>query len=66
MRKDQKPKYINQRTIEILSDPAQGIQPDLSAGRTLAQAIEYFSLKVAGSPEDYPIERFPVYQRTAG
>ncbi len=43
--KDQKPKYLNQRTVEILSDPAQGIQPDLSAGRTLAQAMEYFSFR---------------------
>lgn len=33
--KDEKPKYINQRTAEILSDPSKGIQPDISLGRTI-------------------------------
>jgi len=58
--KDQKPKYANQRTLDILSNPTLGIRPDLSAGRTLAQAIEYFSLKIANSDQEYPLENFPV------
>ncbi len=37
--KDQRPKYTNQRTHEIFNDPAKGTRVDLSAGRTLAQAI---------------------------
>ncbi len=47
--KDNKPKYANQRTMELFSNPGKGIQPDLSAGRTLAQAIPYFSLRLAGT-----------------
>jgi len=64
--KDYKPKYINQRTVELLSNPAQGIQPDPSVGRTLAQAIQYFSLKVAGSHQEYPIENFPTFNALHG
>jgi len=36
--KDDKPKYINRRTIDILSNLDRGIQPDISVERTLAQA----------------------------
>jgi PAS domain S-box-containing protein len=64
--KDHKPKYANRRSIEILSDPSEGIQPDISAGRTLAQAIQYFSLKVAGRNEEYPLENLPVYSALHG
>ena len=42
---------------EILSDLARNIKPDLSAGRTLKEAIPYFSLKTAGSQEAYTFER---------
>jgi signal transduction histidine kinase len=64
--KDHKPKYANLRTIDIFRNPATGIQPDLSAGRTLAQAIPYFSLRVAGSLQEYPIEKMPVYKALQG
>ena len=64
--KDNKPKYANQRTIELFSNPGKGIQPDLSAGRTLAQAIPYFSLRVAGTPQEYPLENFPVFTALHG
>ena len=64
--KDQKPKYANQRTIEILSNPSRGIQPDLSVGRSLAQAIQYFSLKISGSDLEYPLENLPVYSALRG
>ena len=58
--KDFRPSYANKRTSEILSNPDLGIQPDLSAGRTLAQAIKYYSLQLAGIGQDYPLENFPV------
>jgi signal transduction histidine kinase/PAS domain-containing protein len=64
--KDHKPKYANQRTVELLSNPAQGIRPDISAGRTLAQAIPYFSLRLAGSQQEYPLEEFPVFTALQG
>jgi len=52
--RDQKPKYLNKRTVEILNNPAQGILPDLEAGRTLVEAIDYYSFQVAGSQRAYP------------
>ena len=64
--KDQKPKYLNQRTVEILSNPAKGIRPDLTAERTLSQALEYFSFRVAGTGEKYPLEDLPVYRALNG
>ena len=63
---DQKPSYANQRTADILSNPERDIQVDISAGRTLSQALEYFSLLVAGSNQDYPIDRLPIYRALQG
>jgi len=64
--KDQKPTYINQRSGEILGNPSRGIIPDPAAGRTLAQAIDYFSFRVAGSDQAYPMENLPVYRALQG
>ena len=64
--KDHKPNFSNRRVGEILSNPAQGIQPDLSAGRTLAQAMEYFSFHVAGTNQAYPLDNMPVYRALQG
>jgi PAS domain-containing protein len=55
---DQKPRYINQRTVELLSSPAQDLKPDVSAGRTLEEAIQAFSLKTAGSETTIETFRF--------
>jgi signal transduction histidine kinase len=63
---DQKLRYINQRTVDILENPARGIKPEVSAGRTLAQALAYFSFQVAGSREGYPLESFPAYRALHG
>ncbi len=64
--KDQTPKYVNQRTIEILSNPDRKIQVDISVGRTLEQAMSYFSMKETGGDQDYPLERMPVYNALRG
>ena len=64
--KDQKPSYINQRTVDILGNPSRGIQPDPSAGRTLAQAIDYFSFRISGSDQPYPLEKLPVTRALQG
>ena len=58
--KDQKPTYINQRTVDILSSPTQDKKPDASSGRTLGQAISYFSFHKAGTGLDYPVDELPV------
>jgi signal transduction histidine kinase len=64
--KDYKPKYFNRRAVDILSNPAKQIWPDITAGRTLAQAIQYFSIQLAGSQQEYPLEKFPVYKAMHG
>jgi len=64
--KDQKPTYLNQRTVEILSNPDKGIKPDIDAGRSLDQAVEHFAFQLAGTGEKYPIEDLPVYHALHG
>ena len=64
--KDERPKYANKRMNEILSNPQQGIQPDPRSGRTLAQAIDYFCLQIAGTGIKYPYEQLPIYRALKG
>ena len=64
--KDQRPSYINQRVNEILSNPAREIRPDATAGRTLAQTMEYFSFRVAGSERQYALEEMPIFRALRG
>ncbi len=64
--KDYLPKYFNKRTVHLLGNPAQGISVDLSAKRDLAQGLEYFSIKQAGSHQVYPIEKFPTFRALHG
>ena len=64
--KDQKPKYGNQRVYDIFNDPSRNVQVDPEGGRTLAQAIPYFSLKQAGTDQDYPVENFPISSALRG
>ena len=64
--KDQKPSYVNKRVVDILANPERNISPDISAGRTLGEAMGYYSFRVAGSDQAYPVERFPVYRALQG
>lgn len=64
--KDQKPTYVNQRSMGILSNPTSSVKPDISAGRTLDQAIEYFSFRQTGSNDKYPLDNHPVYKALNG
>jgi signal transduction histidine kinase len=64
--KDAKPNYVNQRAVEILSNPARGIWAGIAGGRTVAQAIDYFSFRVAGSDQVYPLENMPVSRALQG
>jgi signal transduction histidine kinase len=63
---DQKPQYLNQRAVEILSSPDKTIRPDIAAGRNLEQAVEHFSFQVSGTNEKYPLEDLPVYHALNG
>lgn len=63
---DQKPTFVNRRSIEILTNAPQGIVPDLSAGRTLAQAMSYYTFRKAGSDQAYPLEDMPVHRALQG
>jgi signal transduction histidine kinase len=64
--KDAKPNYVNQRAVQILSNPSRGIWAGIAGGRTLAQSIDYFSFRVAGSDQKYPIENMPVSRAFQG
>jgi signal transduction histidine kinase len=63
---DEMPRYANKRLIEILGNPQRGIQPDPKSGRTLAQALDYFSLQISGTNERYPFEFLPIYRALQG
>jgi PAS domain S-box-containing protein len=64
--RDSRPNFTNRRALEILGNPAQGIEPGLSAGRTLSQAMRYFSFRIAGSDEAYPLKKMPVQSALQG
>jgi PAS domain S-box-containing protein len=63
---NRKPTYFNQRLLEILNYPKRGVEPDLTAGRTLEEAHKYFSFRVSGSDQEYPLENMPVSQAFEG
>jgi signal transduction histidine kinase len=58
--KDQKAKYANQRVYDIFNNPPQNVMVDPEGRRTIEEAISYFSLKVAGTSQEYPLENFPI------
>ena len=64
--KDRKPNYINKRVSDILSNPAREIVPDLSAGRTLEDAMIYFSFRRGESDQAYPVTEMPIHRALAG
>ena len=64
--KDQKPSYINQRVVEILTNPSRGIEPELSTGQTLAQAMAYYAFRVAGTDQPYPLAEMPISRALQG
>jgi signal transduction histidine kinase len=64
--KDHKPSYMNKRTAEIISNPEKDLVPNVEAGRTLEQALEHFSFKLAGTDQKYPVNSFPVSQALNG
>lgn len=64
--KEKTPTFINRRTVDILSNPERGITPSISAGRTLSEALEYFTFRVSGTDQFYPIEKLPIWQAYEG
>ncbi len=63
---DRRPSYGNKRTFDILTNPDRNIRPDISAGRTLETAIQYYSLKKEGTNQPYPVEKFPIHSALLG
>ncbi len=63
---DHKPIYLNHRVREILGNPKRGIEPNLSVGRTLTEAMDYFSFRVTDTTQPYPLHDMPVYQALEG
>jgi signal transduction histidine kinase/PAS domain-containing protein len=63
---DRKPRYGNKRTYDILSNPARGILPSISAGRTLDMALVYYAFKKEGTDQAYPLQDFPIHSALHG
>ena len=64
--KDRRPSYANKRTAEILNNPTHDIEVDARVGRTLEDAVDYFSLQKAGSMQAYPMENNPIHRALQG
>ncbi len=60
------PTYVNQRAVDILSNPEKGITADISAGRTLTEAMKYYAFRLVGSEQSYPLDKIPVAQAFEG
>jgi signal transduction histidine kinase len=63
---DHRPTYANQRAINILANPDKGIQPDVSARRSLSEVMKYYAFRISGSDQTYPLERMPVWKAFEG
>ena len=63
---DRKPRLVNRQAVELLSNPEREMGPDLTLSRSLEQAAKYYSFRVAGSDEVYPLERLPVERALGG
>jgi signal transduction histidine kinase len=64
--KNQKPTFMNQRSVEILANPDKNIRPSVDAGRNLEQALDYFSFHRQDSQQKYPVEQLPVFKALEG
>ena len=63
---DLKPRFINQEAQRLLTSPAMGFYPDLSPEKTLEETRDYFSFRVTGSEQIYPLERLPLVRALGG
>jgi signal transduction histidine kinase len=63
---DRRPIYANPRAVNILSNPDRGIQAGATGRRTISEAIKYFSFRLMGSDQEYPVEKIPVWQAFEG
>jgi signal transduction histidine kinase len=61
-----KPRYINQRTLEIIGNPTDVSPADLAAVSQLPETIADYSLREAGTGQAYPLEDIPVYRALHG
>jgi hypothetical protein len=52
--------------ISILSNPTRGIQAGTTGRRTIQEAIKYFSFRLVGGGQEYPVEKMPVWQAFEG
>jgi len=64
--KDEKPIYANKRAVELFAGSKDGVQNNLESRRTLAEAIEQYPVHIAGSDENYPYDKLPVYRALSG
>ena len=63
---DYKPLYINKKTQLMLTNPTRNIFPEIGAQRSLTEMLAYFSIRVFGTEQPYPMEQFPIMQALKG
>jgi len=54
---DLEPRYINREVQRLLTDPSKGVFPDFSLQRTLEETRDYFSFRITGTDQPYPLEQ---------
>jgi PAS domain S-box-containing protein len=59
-------KYINQHARQLLSNPARGIQLDVTSERTIDQIAELLKPRIAGTDTTYPLDKLPLRQALLG
>ena len=63
---DLKSRYINRETIRMLTNPKSNIYPDTTLKRTLPETMAYFSFRVRGTDDAYPLEQMPPVRALGG
>jgi PAS domain S-box-containing protein len=63
---DLRPRYFNRESKRLLTNPDGSIAPDLTLRRRLPEAMAYFSFRVRGTGEDYPLEQMPMVRALRG
>jgi PAS domain-containing protein len=63
---DLRPRYINRESKRLLTNPDGSIYPDPTLRRRLPEAMAYFSFRVRGTGDDYPLEQMPMVRALRG
>ncbi|MDX1437805.1 MAG: 7TM diverse intracellular signaling domain-containing protein, partial [Anaerolineales bacterium] len=65
-KKDLKPSFSNRRVGEIVATPWQDLRDDPAGAPSLAQSLQDYSARMAGSSEEYPLDNLPILSALRG